>query len=217
MAPNEPETNVLIDRAKGGDRRAREKLLTRHRDRLKRMVLVRLDRRLAARVDPSDVVQEALADAARQLSDYLRDQPVAFYPWLRRLAWEHLVRLHQQHLQAGKRSVRREERWELDDDSAVELAKKLLGSGTSPSRHLLREELRRRVRAALDDLSERDREVLVLRYLEGLSVREAADVLGIREGAAKVRHLRALERGCAGCSTRTSGRSRNCPTAPGTW
>ncbi|HEV2949527.1 MAG TPA: sigma-70 family RNA polymerase sigma factor, partial [Gemmataceae bacterium] len=50
------------------------------------------------------------------------------------------------------------------------------------------------VRGALDKLSERDREVLVLRYLEGLSTRETAAVLGIREGAAKVRHLRALER-----------------------
>jgi len=194
MAANELDTDVLIERAKGGDRPARAQLLTRHRDRLKRMVLVRLDRRLAARVDPSDVVQEALADAAQQLSAYLREQPVPFYPWLRRLAWEHLVRLHQQHLQAGKRSVRREERWDLADESAVELAKKLLGSGTSPSRHLLRQELRRRVRTALDQLGERDREVLVLRYLEGLSTRETAAVLGIREGAAKVRYLRALER-----------------------
>jgi RNA polymerase sigma-70 factor (ECF subfamily) len=194
MAPNEPDTQMLIERACGGDRPAREQLLTRHRDRLKRMVLVRLDRRLAARVDPSDVVQEALVDAAGQLSDYLREQPVPFYPWLRRLAWEHLVRLHQRHLHASKRSVRREEHWRLPDQSAMELAKQLLGSGTSPSRHLLREELRHRVRAALDELSDRDREMLVLRYLEGLSIRETAAVLGIREGAVKVRHLRALER-----------------------
>ena len=194
MARTEPDTEELIDRARHGDAAARQQLLVRHRDRLKHMVLLRLDRRLAARVDPSDVVQEALTDAAGQLSDYLREQPVPFYPWLRRLAWEHLVQLHQRHLHAGKRSVRREQRWDLPEESALELAGRLLGSGTSPSSHLLRQEQRHRVQAALDQLAEGDREVLVLRYLEGLSTRETAAVLGIREGAAKVRHLRALER-----------------------
>jgi RNA polymerase sigma-70 factor (ECF subfamily) len=194
MAGREPDTDILIERASQGDCPAREQLLVRHRDRLKQMVKVRLDRRLAARIDPSDVVQEALADAAQQLSDYLRERPVAFYPWLRRLAWEHLVMLHQRHLHAGKRSVLREQPLNLPDESALQLAQRLLGSDTSPSRHLLRKEVRRRVQDGLSQLGERDREVLVLRYLEGLSTRETAEVLGITEGAAKVRHLRALDR-----------------------
>jgi RNA polymerase sigma-70 factor (ECF subfamily) len=194
MTGHEPDTDELIARARQGDHPAREQLLGRYRDRLKHMVQVRLDRRLAARVDPSDVVQEALADAAQQLSDYLREQPVPFYPWLRRLAWEHLVMLHQRHLHAGKRSVLREEALNLPDESALQLAQRLLGSCTSPSRQLLRKELRRRVQDGLGQLGERDREVLVLRYLEGLSTRETAAVLGVTEGAAKVRHLRALER-----------------------
>jgi RNA polymerase sigma-70 factor (ECF subfamily) len=194
MPRHDPDTEELVERARRGDASARQQLLMRHRDRLKGMVRVRLDQRLAARVDPSDVVQEALAEAAEKLSDYLRERPLPFYPWLRRLAWEQVVRLHQQHLAAGKRSVRREEQWALPEQSALELAKRVLGSGTSPSKHLLRQELRRRVRDALARLYERDREVLVLRYLEGLSTRETAAVLGVSEGAAKVRHLRALER-----------------------
>jgi RNA polymerase sigma-70 factor (ECF subfamily) len=194
MVRREPDTDELIAQASQGDRSARQQLLARHRDRLKQMVRVRMDRRLAARVDPSDVVQEALVDAAQKLSGYLREQPVPFYPWLRRLAWEHLVRLHQRHLYASKRSVLREEVPALPGESAVELARRLLGSATSPSRQLLRKELRRRVQDALDQLGERDREVLVLRYLEGLSVQETAAVLATTEGAVKVRHLRALER-----------------------
>jgi RNA polymerase sigma-70 factor (ECF subfamily) len=194
MARHHPDTEELVERSSQGDASARQQLLGRHRQRLRGMVLLRLDRRLAARIDPSDVVQEALADAAQKLSDYLRERPVPFYPWLRRVAWEHLVRLHQQHLAAGKRSVRREEQWALPDHSALELAKRVLAPGTSPSKHLLRQELRRRVQEALEHLAERDREVLLLRYLEGLSTREAAAVLGITEGAVKVRHLRALER-----------------------
>src|SRR4051794_11198000 len=107
----EPDTELLLDRAAGagGDADARNRLLQRHRDRLKRMVAVRSDPRLAARVDPSDVVQEALADAAGKLDGYLRDRPLPFYPWLRRLAAERLVALHRRHVQARRRSVTREE------------------------------------------------------------------------------------------------------------
>src|SRR4051812_46191638 len=91
MAANPLDTEELLDRAGQGDGEARQRLLARHRHRLRQMITVRLDRRLAARIDPSDIVQEALADAARGLDDYLRDRPVPFYPWLRRLAWERLV------------------------------------------------------------------------------------------------------------------------------
>jgi RNA polymerase sigma-70 factor (subfamily 1) len=134
----------------------------------------------------------------RALSDYLERRPLPFYPWLRRFAWEHLVKLHQRHLGARKRSARREEAQALalPDDSALELARRLADPGTSPSNRLVREELRDRVRAALAQLPEGDREVLVLRYLEQLSVAEIAAVLGASEGAVKMRRTRALERLC---------------------
>jgi RNA polymerase sigma-70 factor (ECF subfamily) len=195
MAVLQPDTEELLNRAGVGDAGAREQLLERHRQRLVQMVAVRLDGRLKARLDPSDVVQEALMDANRALSDFLRERPLPFYVWLRQLTWQRLIKLHQHH-QAGKRQMTREQppAPALSDDSALALAQRLLGSGASPSSHLLRKELRRRVQDALDRLGERDREVLVLRYLEGLSIKETAAVLGIREGAAKVRHLRALER-----------------------
>jgi RNA polymerase sigma-70 factor (ECF subfamily) len=196
MAADQADTEELLDRAGRGDDGARERLLARHRSRLRQMVAVRLDRRLAARLDPSDIVQEALADAARGLDEYLRDRPVPFYPWLRRFAWERLVEANRRHLLARRRSVAREEGFDLHlpDDSARALAGRLLSSGTSPSRRLLRQELRDRVQAALDRLDPRDREVLVLRYLEQLSTAESAAALGISVGAVKMRHLRALQR-----------------------
>jgi RNA polymerase sigma-70 factor (ECF subfamily) len=68
MALNGIETEELLDRVVAGDARARERLLERHRARLRRMVAVHLDRRVLVRVDPSDVVQEALAEAAEKRS-----------------------------------------------------------------------------------------------------------------------------------------------------
>jgi RNA polymerase sigma-70 factor (ECF subfamily) len=191
-----PDTDQLLDLAAAGDDAARQRLLTRHRGRLRKMVAYHLDRRLAARVDPSDVVQDALADAAAELDRYLRERPLPFYPWLRQLAWDRLVELHRRHVAAGKRSVRREEPglFELPDESAVELAGRLADLGSSPSARLLRDELRRRMQAALARLPERDRAVLVLRHLEQLSTAESAAVLGIGEAALKSRHLRALRR-----------------------
>jgi RNA polymerase sigma-70 factor (ECF subfamily) len=193
---NDPDTQQLVDRARTGDQEARQELLVRHRKRLREMVALRMDRRLIARVDPSDVVQEALTEAVQQFSDYLRNRPLPFYPWLRQLAWERLIQLHRRHLYAQKRSVCREDREYLavPDESAVHLAQRLLAPGSSPSERLLREELRDRVQTALAQLSPRDREILVLRHLEELTTNETAAVLGITAGAVKMQHLRAVQR-----------------------
>jgi RNA polymerase sigma-70 factor (ECF subfamily) len=195
-AAGDPDTEELLDRAGMGDRLARQELLARHRTRLRQMVELRIDRRMAARVDPSDVVQDALADAAGRLSEYLKTRPIPFYPWLRHFAWERLLQLHRFHLRSQRRSVDREQLRILDlpGDSEAILAERLVQSGTNPSDGLLRDELRARVRNALEALPPRDREVLVLRYLEQLSTGEIASVLGIREAAVKARHRRALER-----------------------
>jgi RNA polymerase sigma-70 factor (ECF subfamily) len=192
--PATPDTEQLLRRAAQGDASACEQVLERHRPRLRRMIGLRLDRRLSARLDPSDLVQESLADAARQLPEFLEERPLPFYPWLRQIAWKRLIDAHRRHVRAGKRSVRREEPPPLPDESALELAGRLFARGSSPSARLGRKEAGERLRAALTLLDERDREVLVLRYLEDLSQGEIAAVLGVTEGAVKMRQLRALER-----------------------
>jgi RNA polymerase sigma-70 factor (ECF subfamily) len=191
-----PDTAQLIQLARQGDPTARDRLLDRHRPRLRRMVRLHLDPRLGARVDPSDVVQDTLAEAARRLEEYLRRLPLPFYPWLRHIALDRLLDLRRRHLRARKRSVAREDPdvLHLPDESAAELAARLIDLGSSPSRHLLREELRQRVRAALGRLSAADREVLVLRHLEQMPAREVAAVLGVGEGAVRMRLVRALGR-----------------------
>ena len=196
MAQNGPETDALLERAGQGDELARQRLLDRHRSRLVRMIAVRMDvARSSGWIRPTSF-RKALADAARELPHHLLARPMAFYPWLRQLAWERLLLLQRHHIEARRRSVDRERSQPmcLPDESALALADCLFAEGTSPSGRLMREELRQWVRDTLDQMSPRDREVLVLRYLEMLSNKEIADVLGITEGAVKVRHLRALER-----------------------
>jgi RNA polymerase sigma-70 factor, ECF subfamily len=191
-----PDTESLMKRASEGDKLAVEQLLERHRLKLGQMIAVRMDPRMAARVDPSDVVQETLAAAVQRLSEYLRDRPLPFYPWLRHLAWQRLVDLHRQHIQTRRRSVTREQPMEmaLPDQSAMQLADRFTASHTSPSHQMMRGELRQRVRSALDRLPAQDRELLVLMYLEQLSTADIAAVLAISEKAVTMRHLRALDR-----------------------
>ncbi len=88
----------LIRLAAVGDAAATQQLLARYRGRLRQMVVVRLDPRLAARLDPSDVVQEALVEITKRLPKYLRDRPLPIYPWLRQITWEQLRHLHVRHL-----------------------------------------------------------------------------------------------------------------------
>lgn len=194
MPTSSSDTDHLLDRAERGDEIAKGQLLERHRARLRRMIAVRLDRRLAARIDPSDVVQETLAGAAQRLPQYLKERPLPFHAWLRRLAADRLAELNRKHVRARSRSVTREEPLPLPDESALELAERLLARGSSPGARLHREERREKVRQALALLKQRDREVLVLRHLEQLPASDIADLLGVTEGTVYTRHLRALHR-----------------------
>src|SRR6516165_4561919 len=191
------DSEELIELAARGAAEAREQLLVRHRNKLLKMVAVRLDRGVAARLDPSDVVQEALAEAAQHLDEFLRTRPIPYYAWLRQFAWERLAKLHRHHIRSKRRSVTREEAWSmpLPEDSVLRLARLVAsGASSSPSQALIRNEMRQRLRAALEELAPHDREIMVMRNLEQLSIAEIAEVLGLTAGAVKVRHLRALRR-----------------------
>jgi RNA polymerase sigma-70 factor (ECF subfamily) len=196
MPADNPDTDQLLEQAAAGDEAAAQELLARHRPRLRRMVAVHLDSRISARVDPSDVVQEALAEAFQRLPEYIQRRPVSFYPWLRQIAWQRLVKLHRAHIAAGRRSVHREgdAAIPLPDESALELIDRLAGSGTEPSQRMMQEEIRERVRIALDELGASDRVLLVMRYLEHMTLKEISEVLKVTPAAVKMRHARALQR-----------------------
>lgn len=193
---DDTQTLDLLARAAAGDPAASESLLSLHRDRLRRMVSVRLDARVRQRLDPSDVVQETLVEAAHKLAAYAESRPVPFYPWLRRLAWENLVRLHERHIAAARRSVAREIQSlpSLPDESTDALVQQLSESGLAPDGRMLRAELKARVTAGLAQLKPTDREVLELRFLEQLSNDEIALALGVASGTVRVRVTRALAR-----------------------
>jgi RNA polymerase sigma-70 factor (ECF subfamily) len=187
----------LIEQAVGGDQRALGELLGRHRERLRRMVAVRLDRRLQGRVDPSDVIQEAFLDAARRLPEFRQNPTISFFLWLRLLTSQRLVDEHRRHLGAAGRDAGREislYRAAMPETTSAALAAHLMGRLTTPSEAAIRAERKIRLQEALNSLDPIDREVLALRHFEELSNGEAAAVLGLDKSAASKRYARALVR-----------------------
>jgi RNA polymerase sigma-70 factor (ECF subfamily) len=190
-------TDALLRRAKGGDKGALAELFAIHRDRLGRMVRLRLDRRLSGRVDPSDVLQEAYLDVARRFAEYAADTRVPFALWVRSLVGQRLIDFHRHHLGAKMRSAGQEislYRGALPQVSSESLAGQLLGRLTSPTQASVRAELQLRLQDALNAMEPLDREVIVLRHFEDLNNAETAEVLGIQPSATSKRYIRAIRR-----------------------
>jgi RNA polymerase sigma-70 factor, ECF subfamily len=197
MDENSTDTVRLIERARAGDRQALDEICARHRGRLRRMVEMRLDWRLQARIDASDVIQDAFLDVATRLEEYLRNPALPLFLWLRLVVGERLTRLHRHHLGTRMRDAGREVslyREALPAASSAALAAQLLGKHTSPTQAAVRAERMLRLQEALNALDAIDREVLSLRHFEELTRAEAAKVLGIEEAAAAKRYVRALKR-----------------------
>ena len=195
--PAEGEADIadLLARVRAGDQPALADLFARHRDKLRRMVQLRLDHRLAGRVSPSDVLQEAYIDALKRIDHYFEKPDQPFFGWLRLVVGQRLADVHREHL-AQKRDVGHEvpiHRGGPGADSAC-LAACLLGSGTSPSHAAARTESFARLEEALDRMDALDREVLALRHFEELGNADTAEILGIQPAAASKRYVRALAR-----------------------
>jgi len=197
MAHDPNDTDDLVERLRGGDRQALTDLFQRHRDRLRRMVELRLDPRLQGRVDASDVLQDAFLDTVARVDSYLRRPELPAFLWLRLIVGERLAICQRRHLGTKMRNAGQEVslyRDPLPQATSAALASMLLGRLTSPSHAAVRAELVLQVQEALNALDPLDREVVALRHFEQLSRAETAQVLGISEEAGAKRYIRALKR-----------------------
>jgi RNA polymerase sigma-70 factor (ECF subfamily) len=194
MGINPDETQRLLARAKDGDRDAFEELFRRHRAKLRRAVALRLDRRVAARVDASDVVQDTYMEAFRRLPKYLEQEGMPFYLWLCWIAREKVLTLHRRHLGAEKRAVTYEVPLLPAQTSSTIVSVVIAGREPSPSQALAKKELAELLRLALGRLDDDERDLILMRHFEKLSARETAQLLHISEAAASRRYLRAVER-----------------------
>jgi RNA polymerase sigma-70 factor (ECF subfamily) len=191
MWPNQDETIELLQGAEKGNADAIDQLMDRHRESLHRMIRSRLNPGVAARVDASDIVQEALLTASRRLNDYLQNPRMPFHAWLRQLAHDRLADAYRHQL-ADKRDVAREQHLATDAESSLNPIAQLRDLELTPAAMLLRKEFARRFHDALDQLPQESKDIVLMRHAEQLTNSQSAELLGISEPAAGMRYLRAL-------------------------
>jgi RNA polymerase sigma-70 factor (ECF subfamily) len=163
---------------------------------LERMVNLRMDHRLQARVDASDVLQEAYLDLAQRLPEYVEQKKYPFFLWLRLVTEQRLAQVHRKHLDAAMRNADLEVSLNQTSGQASTafLASQLVGQFTSPSQQGIRAEMQAKLLEVLNTMDPNDREILALRHFEELSNAETAQVLEITTSAASKRYIRALRR-----------------------
>jgi RNA polymerase sigma-70 factor, ECF subfamily len=193
---NQPDSDQLVMLARAGDAEAGHSLLTRHQNRLRRMIASVLDARVARRIDASDVLQDTMARATQKLPEYLRQPSVALYPWLRQIAKDIVVEVHRKHLHAGRRTVTKEEDvdFQISQDSAMDLAARLVSHDASPSKLASRREMACRVRDAMNKISSADRELLLMSFVEQLRTQDIAEILSVTSVTVRSRLRLAIER-----------------------
>jgi RNA polymerase sigma-70 factor, ECF subfamily len=176
----------LVLRAQRGDSSAYEDLVRIHQQR----VLAVVGGILRRREDAEDVAQQALAKAYFSLRRF--DLRSAFGTWLYKIAvnecWDYL----------RKKKVRRlvyESDMSEDQLHQMEAASESLGHELRPRENTaLRLEQRQLVDELLGELDEKDRLMLVMKEVEGFSVEEIGEVLGLNVNTVKVRLFRARGR-----------------------
>lgn len=185
----------LLAMVKQGDRQALGVLFDRHRNRLKRMVETRIDPRVRARIDASDVIQDVQIEATRRLTEYLEQPNVSFFTWMRFLAKQKMAEIIRRNVHAQARDVRRELNFEVSPEaSSIALAGLLLANVSTPSALVAKAELKQIVDQAIGMLEPMDQEILLLRHVELLDTHEAAQELQISPSTCRQRHFRALRR-----------------------
>jgi len=178
-----------------GDPEALGQLFLQYLPRLKGLVSARIDPRIAARVDESDVMQEVHVEVIRRMQEYLEKPSVPFYDWMRFLTKQKLDEIVRRHLGVQARDVRRERPLKKinSGDSSMFLAGVLSGKINSPSSVAGKAEVKTLINAAVNKLSPIDREILLLRHVEQLRTAEAAEQLDISQNTCRQRHIRALK------------------------
>jgi RNA polymerase sigma-70 factor (ECF subfamily) len=195
MNERNSEPCLLIQRARCGDRCARDQLLDTYRNYLRLLARTGLDAALQEKADPSDLVQETLLKAHQHFDQFRGRTTAEVAAWLRQILARNLTDLARRYHGTDARQVSREcSLEELLDQSSLALGNLIAASGSSPSEDAQRRELNLVLADALADLSEDYRDVIVLRSLEERDWDDVARRMGRSAGAVRILWARALTR-----------------------
>ena len=180
---NDDTNSTLLVRAKGGDRDALGNLLNRYRPYLRILALRYLDSGVRQRVDPSDVIQQTCLDIHRDIDGFRGDHEAEWIGWVRRILENNVNQVIRRHIQAQKRSVRKEAVVDKSSGTHRFYNAGPVSKESSPSHRVMKGERAVRLAIMLGKLPEVQREAIRLRYLEGRTLQQIAESIGRSEMA----------------------------------
>lgn len=180
---NRTHHQLLLEQALAGDRESFGQLLEDYRAYLTVLAKRYLDNRLRGRLDEADVVQVTFLEAQRDLPAFRGTQIEELLGWLRHILRNNIASAHQRHIYTQKRSAGREIS-NSPTDSRPALTDLAPSETTSPSQRLMRDEAAVFLANCLEELPDTQQEALRLRYVEGKSLKEIAELMDKTEMAA---------------------------------
>ena len=171
----------LIERAKQGDKEALTRLVNRYSERIYNLAL----RILRNREDAEDVLQETFLAVVEKLHAF--DGRSSFFTWIYRIATNaSLMRLR-------KKKLIFQDLVDNDDFQETVESRVFIDWSQDPSLGVFDDEVKRKIDEAVNKLSDIYRSVFILRDIEGLSIKETSEILGITEENVKIRLRRARQ------------------------
>lgn len=177
----DPELRALVEAAAGGRRDAFGRLVERYRERLFRMICYRV----RSPGDAEDILQDVFVQALRNL--WRLKDPDRFQSWIYTIAANRI----KDHYRRG--------RWRAlfvggaaEETGGAESAADPAGQDTLDA--MARKDFWRRLEPFMKQLSPKEREVFLLRFMDDLDIKEIADVVHTSESTVKTHLYRALEK-----------------------
>jgi RNA polymerase sigma-70 factor (ECF subfamily) len=194
MTDNVVSISDLIRKARKHEAGALDRLLESYRQYLKLLARTGIDASLQGKADPSDLVQETFLKAHQHFKQFRDHSEVELTAWLRRILARNLADLTRRyHLAESRRAGRERSLEQLLDASSQALDNLLADSAGSPSDSAQRRELSVVLANALAELSDEQREVVVLHSLEERDWPEIALRMKRTAGAVRALWVRALK------------------------
>ena len=183
--------------AKHGDQSQLGLLLNSYRNYLNILAESRLDRKLRGRISPSDIVQETMLEALRDFKQFRGTTECEFLGWVRQILAHTLARVIQAHVLAKKRDVRKDvsiAKIAADvERSSLQLNLAIAASCQSPSTFARQRERAIILSDVMSELSDDQRQVLILRNMQGLKFTDVAELMGRSTAATKMLWMRAIK------------------------
>lgn len=173
----------LLELALDGDRDALGSLLEHHRPFLLILAARELDPLVSARLSGSDVAQQTCLEAIRGFDQFRGRSLPEFMAWLKQILANNLVEATRVHLQAQKRSVRKEYRAVSSSQGRAGFAHGLASADSSPSSRAMRGERAVQLARLMKELPDDQFEAIRLRYIEGWPVARIAERMNRTESS----------------------------------